>query len=97
MENNYNGFEEKKLILLLKKNDRMAFNALYNRHVTSLRYFIIRMAKSPELTDDIIHDTFIKIWENRLLIDANLSFKTFLFTIAKRLLFNLFKGQSMKN
>lgn len=91
MNNIYNGFDEKKLLLLLKNNDSRALSALYHRYTNPLRNFIIRIAKSPELTDDIIHDTFIKVWEYRLNIDIDLPFKTLLFTIAKRLLLNLFK------
>jgi RNA polymerase sigma-70 factor (ECF subfamily) len=91
MDNIYNGFDEKKLLLLLKNNDRKAFSTLYHSYVTPLRHFIIRIAKSPELTDDIIHDTFIKVWEYRSNIDSDLPFKTLLFTIGKRVLLNLFK------
>jgi len=91
MDNIYNGFDEKKLLLLLKSNDRKAFSTLYHSYVTPLRHFIIRIAKSPELTDDIIHDTFIKVWEYRSNINADLPFKTLLFTIGKRVLLNVFK------
>jgi len=91
MDKTCNEFDEEKLLLLLKNNDRRAFSTLYHLHVKPLRRYLIKVAKSPILTDDIIHDTFIKVWESRSTINPNLQFRPFLFTIAKRLLFNLIK------
>jgi len=98
VDNDYINLSEKELLLLLKENDSKALSALYYMHVKPLKYYIIKAAKSPFLTEDIVHDTFIKIWENRSQIDANQPFKPFLYTISKRLLLNLLKrGQHEKH
>lgn len=82
---------EKKLILLLQQEDADALSALYFLHVKQLKYFILKAAKSPALTEDVVHDTFIKIWENRMRIDPEQPFKPYLYTIARRRLLNLLK------
>lgn len=83
--------KESALILRVQQDDRDAFAALYYMHISTLKAFVQRTAKSPFLTEDIVHDTFVKIWEVRKDIDPSKSFKAFLFTIAKNNLLNLLK------
>ncbi|MDR6785233.1 RNA polymerase sigma-70 factor (family 1) [Pedobacter africanus] len=82
---------EAELVLLLQQGDMDALSGLYFLHVKQLKRYIIKGAKSPALTEDIIHDTFIKVWENRAGIDSSQSFKAYLYTIARRHLLNLMK------
>lgn len=88
---NFSNLSEKELILLLQENNRQAIAALYYSHVDELKRFILKVAKSPQLTEDVVHDAFIKIWENRAQINPELAFKPYLYTIARRQLFNLLK------
>lgn len=88
--NIYNNYTEKELVILLKQGDEQALSRLYYIHVKQLKYFVMKIAKSPLLAEDVVHDTFIKIWENRLQIDPEQSFKPYLYTIARRHLLNLF-------
>lgn len=87
----YSDFTEGELISLLKTDDQRALSALYYQHVKKLKYYIQRTAQSPFLAEDIVHDTFIKIWENRMEIDVSKPFKPYLYTIAKRILLNMLK------
>lgn len=87
----YNGLTEKELIILLQQNEEGALRPLYEMHLRPLHYFIVRIAKSRQLAEDVIQDVFIKIWETRSQIDPERPFKTYLYTIAKRHLLNLLK------
>lgn len=71
------------LIHLLKKDNQGAFTEIYNRYALSLANFAISKLNHAEDTQDIIHDLFIKIWEERqsLVITSNL--KTYLFTLVR--------------
>jgi RNA polymerase sigma-70 factor (family 1) len=89
--NAYKEYSETELIALLRQSDPHALSSLYYLHVKQLKYYIQRTAQSPFLAEDIVHDTFIKIWENRTQIDPKQSFKPYLFTIAKRNLLNMLK------
>lgn len=89
--NNYSDYSEKELLDLLKTGDANALSELYNIHVQLLKYFVQRTAKSEVLTEDVVHDTFIKIWESRDKIDADQAFKPYLYTVARRHLLNLLK------
>lgn len=87
----YNKHSEKELIELLKQDDTQALSMLYYMHVKQLKYFVLKTAKSPFLAEDVVHDTFIKIWDSRLQIDAEQPFKPYLYTVARRHLLNLLK------
>ncbi|ATP57373.1 RNA polymerase sigma-70 factor [Pedobacter ginsengisoli] len=89
--NIYNNYSEKELITLLREGDTDALSRLYYLYVKQLKYFVLRTAKSSLLAEDVVHDTFIKVWENRDKIDCELPFKPYLYTIARRHLLNLLK------
>lgn len=89
--NIYNNYSEEKLLSLLVEGDPNALSSLYYLHVKHLKYFVLRTAKSTVLAEDVVHDTFIKVWENRAKIDQGQPFKPYLYTIARRHLLNLLK------
>lgn len=89
--NKYKGYAENELIELLRQGDQEALAALYYLHFKPLKYYAQRTTKSPFLAEDIVHDTFVKVWEKRTEIDPSKLFRAFLFTIAKRSILNMLK------
>ena len=55
---------EKKLIELLKKNSESAFVELYNKYSPVLFGICLRYAKERTEAEDILQESFIKIYEN---------------------------------
>jgi len=80
--------EKEKLISKLKAGSYTAFEALYSEYFDLLYGYIFGMIRSHNQTKEIVQDTFIKIWLHRSKIDPNLSFKAWLFKIAKNQLLN---------
>jgi RNA polymerase sigma-70 factor (ECF subfamily) len=70
------------LILLIQKDDQVAFYNLYERYCRRLYGFVFRYIKQKEDAEEIVQEVFVKIWESRNKIDAYSSFESFLFTIA---------------
>lgn len=62
-----------------------SYTALYDKWVSPLYRFVYSLVKSEEIAKDIVQETFIKIWMNRRNINANLSFKSYIFTISYHL------------
>lgn len=87
----YDELSDGELADLLRGGEARALRALYDRHLRQLHYFILRTAKSRTLTEDVVHDVFIRIWETRSQINPSLPFKSYLYAIAKRHLFNVLK------
>lgn len=93
----YTEFSEKELVILLQQGNTKALSSLYYMHVKQLKYFIQKAAKSPSLAEDVVHDTFIKIWENRMQINPEQPFKPYLYTVARRHLLNLMKRANQES
>lgn len=85
---------DKKLVIRLKRGNVDAFKELYHKYVQNLYAFTLRTARVPALAEDIVHDVFVKLWENRHQIDPDQSFQAYLFTIARNHLLNFIKRKA---
>lgn len=87
-------FREKtdtELVALLVRDNEAAFSELYVRYKNKLYYFVFHLLKSKEETNDIVQEIFIRIWESRNFINPNLSFSSFLYTMARNRILNYFR------
>lgn len=82
---------DEELAFLLQADDPKALHACYLRYVQSLHYFVLRTAKSPDLTEDVLQETFARLWQRRKQLDPTQNLKAYLFTIAQHYLLNLLK------
>ncbi len=55
---------EETLVELLKQRDPKSFEYLYRNYSTALYSLSLRIVRSKDLVDDVIQDTFTKIWKN---------------------------------
>ena len=78
---------ETNMVRSLSKGNIVAFNTLYNEYSNRLYRFAFGYLKSQQEAEEIVQEVFFKIWESRSKLKADLSFKSFLFTIA----FNIIK------
>ena len=77
------GNSEIQLIKAFKKGDPQAFELLFNRYHKRLYSFLFGFLKSKEDTEEIIQETFLKVWENRVNFWEDYPFEFLLFRIAK--------------
>lgn len=84
------------LILLIQKDDRVAFYHIYERYSKRLYGFVLRYIKQKEDAEEIVQEVFVKIWESRKKIDAYSSFESFLFTIAYNTTISLLRKKTNK-
>ncbi|WP_343303915.1 RNA polymerase sigma-70 factor [Chitinophaga niabensis] len=68
-----------------------AFAVLFNNYYNQLGDFIIRIAESEDIAQEIVQDVFLKIWINRQALAQVDSFKAYLFTVARNHAFNCLK------
>ena len=52
------------LILRLQQQDRTALSQLYDLYSSALYGVVLRIVQSPELAQQVIQDTFLKVWKN---------------------------------
>lgn len=62
--------------------DMKAFDSIYAVFNSGLQNFIFTLIKTEADTEDLVHEVFVKLWENRENLKNPASFDTYLFTIA---------------
>jgi len=77
---------EAQLVKSLSKGDIVAFNALFKEYSGRLFRFAYGYLKSETESEELVQEVFTKIWERRSCLKEELSFRSFLFTIAFNLI-----------
>lgn len=75
--------KEKELLLRVAEGDKMAFHELVNGYAHILYIFIFRIIRNRPQAEDIVQDTFVKIWLTREHLSAVQNFKAYLFVISR--------------
>lgn len=89
--------DERKILIDLKAGSFQAFERLYNVYHGRLYNFIMRISSGNQyMTEEIVQTTFIRIWEVHDKVNPELSFLSFLCTIAKNLLMNMYQRQTIE-
>lgn len=86
--------ELRHLLLQLKQGYEPAFNQLYLAYSKSLYKKINALVKDESVSDELLQDLFLKIWEKRGDIKPDQSFGAFLYTVANNLVFDYFRKVS---
>ena len=63
----------------LKNDDGKACTWLYNKYLQQLRLYAEKIVEDMVSAEDIVHDLFEKLWENREKIDITTSLKSYLY------------------
>lgn len=75
----------------------MSFEYLYNLWSGKLYNFVMRISKGDSyLAEDIVQSVFIKVWESRHTLDPDKSFGSYLCTIAKNQLVNIYQHRMLE-
>lgn len=66
------------------------FESIFNTHAKNVKRYILSKTRDVEIAEDIIQDTFVKIWEDceKVIYDT---VKSYLYTIANNLFLNIVK------
>jgi len=82
------------LVENLKANDESSFRSLFDRYQEDLYYYARSLVKVEAQAEEIVQDVFLKVWLNRHSLNPDLSFKAFIFTLARNFAFNFLKKAS---
>jgi RNA polymerase sigma factor (sigma-70 family) len=64
-------YSEEDLVAMLQVKDQNAFSYLYDNYSPALNAVIVRMVDDNQLAEDILQETFVKIWNNFGQYDAS--------------------------
>jgi len=79
------------VLLRMIEGDESAFTSIYRHYHPALYIYLLRFCKIPDLSEDLVHDVFLKIWEIRDRIDPALPFTGYLYRIARNHAFKTIK------
>ncbi len=82
---------EKELLQLSAGGDQAAFTQLFLQNRHKLFSFLMRLTQSPEATEDVIQDIFMKLWRNRTSLVEIENFSSYLFRMAQNQCLTQFK------
>lgn len=74
---------DSELIASYLNGEETALSLLINRHLKAVYNFVYRLTYNKENTEDIVQETFFKVWKNLKKFRQGENFKTWLFTIAR--------------
>jgi RNA polymerase sigma-70 factor (ECF subfamily) len=67
----------------LKNGNVTAYDTIYRQNYLKLSNYIFKMSKNRSLTEDIVQDSFILLWEKRANINPYFSISSYLFKICQ--------------
>ncbi len=82
---------DQQLLIKLKNQERAAFESVYSLYSKKLYWYALKFVKSPEIAEDIVHDVFVKLWENASTLLPEASLQAYLYKITKNSILNLIK------
>jgi RNA polymerase sigma-70 factor (family 1) len=88
VEKTHDTEHESRLIQQLILGDKKAYSALFYAYAGTLLKISIKYVSDEEEAKEVVQETFYRVWKYRGNMNASLSFKAYIITIAKRLIFN---------
>ncbi len=82
------------LVKRLQKGDVEAFDLIYEKYSGKLYAFGLKYLRSEAEAEELVQSVFLKLWENHKILNADLSFKSWLFTVSYNDICKLFRRRN---
>ena len=84
-------YTEHELLRLVAEGDRNAFTQIYNNYRNKIYSIAFELTESTTVAEEIVQDTFLKIWVKRDSLHEIEHFRAYLFTITRNYVFTALK------
>ena len=92
----YKALPDVELVALMKANDHIAFNEIYNRYWKFLLQAVYQVSRHRANSLDVCQTVFLWFWENRANIQVTASLKGYLYNAVKFKLANLIRNGKVR-
>lgn len=89
-------YTERELLRLVAEGDKNAFTQLYNNYRNKIYSIAFELTESTTVAEEIVQDTFLKIWVKRGSLPEVEHFRAYLFTITRNYVFTALKRIARK-
>lgn len=86
---------ESQLVKRLKSGDPEAFNQLFNEYSSRLYHFAYGYLKSKDEAEELVQETFCKVWERKNDLKEEFHFSSYLFAIAFNYIRKYFRSKAL--
>ncbi|NNK72697.1 MAG: sigma-70 family RNA polymerase sigma factor [Flavobacteriaceae bacterium] len=87
--------EESSIITRLKQKDASALSTLYDKYAGAIYGVILRMCRDENLAQNLLQDTFLKVWEKSYQYDPDKGrFYTWVYRIARNNVLNALRKEN---
>jgi RNA polymerase sigma-70 factor (family 1) len=83
--------DEKELLMQLREGNAQALDYFYHQYSLRIYRKLLKMVKVETIAEELVQDVFVRIWDKRHQIDPDRSFRSYLFTIAQNLVYDLYR------
>lgn len=80
---------DKLLVKQLMLGNDMAFRSLFDAYYPRIYAYSFSILKTKTLAEETVQDVFLKVWKNRECLNLNMSFRAYIFTIARNKAFSI--------
>jgi RNA polymerase sigma-70 factor (ECF subfamily) len=87
---------EKSLILDLQKGSISVFERIFSLYHKRIYNFCLHLYQSPDEARETVQKVFVALWEQRTQVDENKSITSYLYTIARYMVYQEFRQQVYK-
>jgi RNA polymerase sigma-70 factor (ECF subfamily) len=70
--------EDNELLTKLRNGDQTAFAEIYNQYRSKIFVYACSLCKSPDISEEIVQEVFIKVWQKRDQINTELNFGAYI-------------------
>lgn len=82
---------ESEIVRMLNEGNEGALRYVYDKYCNRIYFLAMKFLKSPELSQELVQDVFLKLWEKREELDCERPVEAWLYTVAKNRIINQFK------
>jgi RNA polymerase sigma-70 factor (ECF subfamily) len=92
---NQSKLTDHELATLLTEGDQIAFTEIFDRYKVMLYKHACKLLNNYDEANDVVQDTFAKLWEKRETLYINSSLSSYLYSAVRNRIFNLMSHQKV--
>ena len=92
----YFSLSDKELAHSIKQDEKDAFRELYDRYAPRIFRFAQSYLKNNDDSEELVQNTFLKIWENREILNTEKNIKAFIFKIAVNTIYDFIRRKNIE-
>ncbi len=88
---------DKKTIRRFKEGDAQAFDLIYHQYSKKMYFFTLGLVKDEEISKDLVQEVFINLWEKKEMVNLDLNFDNYIFTIVYNSIRKFFRKKALES